>query len=435
MSNHHLKISALVILSFFLFGSGICTATPPLPCEFYGGVFIDDIPAPAGTKITALINGISHGEIITENDGFYGGPALFDRRLTVAASEDELGSGIGTIVFLINGMQARETAEYIPGLSQELLLTAGGDRNPDTTALPTVLPTIPYQPTPPPGSGFESATTYISDDGQARLLFDAGAQILDKGVTIDQVEIIRTDSAMLPPMSESLQKTFTGYGYRIVPDGAVFIPEATFIISVPAGDLQNYVTNFAVLKMFSPATGGWQDQNTAINTNAGEVHSTVTWATAYALFVQEPKPDSPAGITIPDTLQEPGTSMVLPPLPPDGITPVALLPDESPGLPDKSPGAIPPAEISDSHAVPAQATEDVHGEIPQPEMKGSFFDIRKSMDAVKNQFFGVFQSVKTGLYSLQQRLFSPVGYIVLLFLFIAIGNLVIYRCYQIKCRK
>ncbi|MBN1167538.1 MAG: hypothetical protein JXA44_10480 [Methanospirillaceae archaeon] len=434
MSDHYLKISALVILSFLLFGSGICTATPPLPCEFYGGVFINDIPAPAGTKITALINGIDHGEIITENDGFYGGPALFDRRLTVAATEDELGSGIGTIIFQINGMPARETAEYIPGLSQELLLTTGGvNTNPDMPVSPTAVSTIPYQPTPPPGSGFESATTYIADDGQARLLFDAGSQILDKGVAIDQVEIIRTDSAMLPPMSESLQETFTGYGYRIVPDGAVFIPEATFIISVPPGELQDYVSNFAVLKLFSPATGGWQDQNTAINTNAGEVHSTVTWSTAYALFVQETGqnknlPGDPAQGSKPDTMQEPGTSMVLPPLPPAGTTPVAQ-------QPDKSPGAVMPLNTPDAIASPAPVVEDGHEDIPQSGDAGFFFDFRKSIDTLKNQTSGIIDKLKAGMYSLQERLFSPAGYILLLLLFIAIGNLVIYRCYQLRCRK
>ena len=46
------------------------SAIPPMPTEFYGSVVIDGKPAPAGTNITALINGVEKGSIKTVVDGF-----------------------------------------------------------------------------------------------------------------------------------------------------------------------------------------------------------------------------------------------------------------------------------------------------------------------------------------------------------------------------
>ena len=434
MSREFSKISDIVLFFFLVMVIGICSATPPLPCEYYGSVFIDNVPAPAGTQIIARINGIGHGEIITETAGFYGGPALFDRRLTVAAGEDELGSGTLEIFFEVNGIVADQKAEYIPGLSRQLDLTTG--MLPANT-LPTPSSEIisPKQSVSQPISGFENPVTYIADDGSARLSFNAGVQILADGNPVDQVEIIRTDALMLPPMPDTSKNTFTGYGYRVVPDGAVFIPQGNFIITIPPEELQGYVANFAVLKLFSPATGGWQDLNTAINTNAGEVQASVTWATAYALFEQNTTMSNNTGSAVPNqdstndnvvgTVPESGSVLDLPPQPPlDVISPI-LTPTNT--TLDTTPS---PVVNSDEASLHSEPEENMIA--PQQGVQNVFSGVHKGLDTVQKMFSNILNSGKNGLYSIQQRLFSPGGYVVMLFFLIVFVNVAVFRVYRYK---
>ena len=80
-----------------------------MPTEFYGSVAIDGKPAPAGTNISALIDGVQKGSIKTVVDGFYGGPGIFDDRLKVSVPEDQYKPGVMKITFIISGMQATQT--------------------------------------------------------------------------------------------------------------------------------------------------------------------------------------------------------------------------------------------------------------------------------------------------------------------------------------
>ena len=97
------------------------SAVPPLPMEFSGSVTIDGSPAPAGTVVTARIDGRDCGSLTLATAGVYGGDALFDERLVVCGED---GDAQKTIAFFVDGALAAGTAVYTPGVSTRLDLTA-----------------------------------------------------------------------------------------------------------------------------------------------------------------------------------------------------------------------------------------------------------------------------------------------------------------------
>jgi PKD repeat protein len=93
---------------------------PPIPCEFYGNVTINGLAAPAGTVITAYIDGVSRSSITTITRGMYGGPGTFDPRLRINGGETDIGK---TISFRVNGDGTNETAQFNAGGGSRLNLT------------------------------------------------------------------------------------------------------------------------------------------------------------------------------------------------------------------------------------------------------------------------------------------------------------------------
>ncbi|WP_261597879.1 PKD domain-containing protein [Methanoculleus formosensis] len=75
---------------------------------------------PAGTVVTARIDGRDCGSLTLATAGVYGGDALFDERLLVCGEDGDAGKAI---VFLVNGTLAG-TAVYTPGISTRLDITA-----------------------------------------------------------------------------------------------------------------------------------------------------------------------------------------------------------------------------------------------------------------------------------------------------------------------
>jgi len=112
---------------------GTASAVPLLPAEFWGSVMIDGSPAPAGTVITARIDGRDCGSLTLESAGFYGGYATFDKRLLVCGGDDDIGK---TIAFFVDGARATGTTVYTPGTSTRLDLaaTSGAGFSADVTA-------------------------------------------------------------------------------------------------------------------------------------------------------------------------------------------------------------------------------------------------------------------------------------------------------------
>ena len=117
---------------------GTASAVPLLPAEFRGSVIIDGSPAPAGTVITARIDGRDCGSLTLESAGVYGGDATFDKRLLVCGRDDDAGK---TIAFFVDGARAAGTAVYDPGTSSrlDLAVTSGVGFSADVTAGPAPL--------------------------------------------------------------------------------------------------------------------------------------------------------------------------------------------------------------------------------------------------------------------------------------------------------
>jgi len=117
---------------------GTASAVPLLPAEFRGSVTIDGSPAPAGTVITARIDGHDCGSLTLTTAGVYGGDATFDKRLLVCGGDDDVGK---TIAFFVDGARATGTTVYTPGTSTRLDLaaTSGAGFSADVTAGPAPL--------------------------------------------------------------------------------------------------------------------------------------------------------------------------------------------------------------------------------------------------------------------------------------------------------
>ena len=128
-------LCVLIIAAIVLIGT--VAAAPVIPQEFYGAVFLNGNPAPAGTVILAKINGETRGEITTTVEGLYGGAGNFDPKLSVNSTEDEVNAGNVTVTFIVGGVQAFQIVPFKSGGPGKLELIANNRAFPtDTTASP-----------------------------------------------------------------------------------------------------------------------------------------------------------------------------------------------------------------------------------------------------------------------------------------------------------
>jgi hypothetical protein len=97
---------------------------PPLPHAFYGGLLIDDAPAPAGTKVevkgTGVITGIEGNPIYTTETGKYGIPGPIGVKLV--AQGGTLVNGT-TLTFYVNDLSTGQTFPFESGNLTELDLS------------------------------------------------------------------------------------------------------------------------------------------------------------------------------------------------------------------------------------------------------------------------------------------------------------------------
>jgi hypothetical protein len=133
---------------------GIASAVPPIPEEWYGSVFLNGNPAPAGTVITAQVNGESRVQITTTEDGHYGSQTgRNDQGLFVTTTDEEFAKGPVTITFLVNGIQAFQAVQFEPGKLLKLDIYA------DSKAMPTAPPTLPPASPGSTGGGISGPST------------------------------------------------------------------------------------------------------------------------------------------------------------------------------------------------------------------------------------------------------------------------------------
>ena len=114
------------------------SAVPPLPAEFYGKVTVNGADAASGTALIAKINDQIRGKLVISNPGQYGGNGIFDDKLVVAATEEDVKSADSTISFYIGDEKADQTVPFEPGTAKELDISVGGQSyDADFSATPT----------------------------------------------------------------------------------------------------------------------------------------------------------------------------------------------------------------------------------------------------------------------------------------------------------
>ena len=113
------------------------SAVPPLPAEYYGKVSVDGTPAASGTALIAKINDQIRGKLVISSAGQYGGTGIFDDKLVVAATEDDVKSANPTISFYIGEQKADQSVSFEPGVAKELDLSVGGVFGADFSGTPT----------------------------------------------------------------------------------------------------------------------------------------------------------------------------------------------------------------------------------------------------------------------------------------------------------
>ena len=129
-----MRTICLILIGCALLCAIPAVAIPQLPSEFYGTITIDGAPAPAGTIISAQINGQEKGNITVVTPGKYGGSGSFEERLVVPGEDTDVNQPIS---FSVNGKLASQTRIYTPGAAVEqldLTITGQGAQAPATNS-------------------------------------------------------------------------------------------------------------------------------------------------------------------------------------------------------------------------------------------------------------------------------------------------------------
>ena len=115
----------LMIITLLLANVSPALALPPLPSTFSGTVLVNGVGSPAGTLISAWINGVKYAEVpVTIYLGvtYYGIDVPGDDPATSGIIEG--GTQLQTIVFQIGTLVAQQTGSWQSGNPQSLNLTA-----------------------------------------------------------------------------------------------------------------------------------------------------------------------------------------------------------------------------------------------------------------------------------------------------------------------
>jgi len=433
-------------------------AVPPLPAEYYGNVLIDGAPAPVGTTITAFLAGTPRGTIVTDVEGFYGGPGLFDPRLKVNVSEDEYQTGNLIITFTINDIPASQAVLFEPGASQQLDLFTGEQTG--DVARPALTPVPVQTESPinaseqdntdmnPPDSdstppsiqyGLEKDEKFTSDDGMAAVSFNKNTLLFSpSGQFLEEVNVTTRAIADLAPVSTNQSLMFSGYAYEITPERTYFNPEGVLEIRIPLERISDLMALNPQIYRYVPQTATWEPVKTTSNQFTGVVSGKIYEAAIYALFLesqtafatpnatptippslppvagQPPVPQPPS----PPSGQVPPPASGEPPVLPEGPYQAAVvtqppvvteIPSQPPMTPEPVETPIPPA--------PSQMTD-----LPEP---GTEYTQEPAPAPAASPFFLIGPVAE----SLKSALRGPVGITIGLVLLIIIVNALAYLIY------
>jgi hypothetical protein len=320
-----MKLHIILTISLFFFicalgGSSADDSIPLMPAEFYGTVSIENSPAPVGTTVTALLNGIPIDEIIIIEPGVFGGTGIFDKRLSVIV--DGAGTDSRIIQFQVNGISVEGREEFDPGTSKkvELFVTNADPAEWMTTPAVTTLPTqiftpIETQPFPPvdpfdpydsfipsdpyyPGypqsyNEFQNERIFTSVDGYAQLIcYPESEMRTAAGGIVEQatVEQINLRDIQIP---QGL--SYAGYGYELVPASLSFLPDATFIIHI---DDELFDAHPMIMR-YDAVTDAWTHVPSLADRFTGTVRATITESGVYGVVIRDLTPIPTATAIVP----------------------------------------------------------------------------------------------------------------------------------------
>ncbi|QSZ67004.1 hypothetical protein RJ40_05600 [Methanofollis aquaemaris] len=284
---------------------GCALAFPLLPMEFSGTVTIDGKSAPAGTVVTAMINGHACGSAALGEAGIYGGDAVFDSRLNVSGEEGEAGK---TITFSVGGTKAQETAVYVPGTAAalDLTVTSGGSSKPSgpggsggggpsgshrsAPPVQSSAPVMEYTGNAPLDLDSEGAarfrTVVSTSENDANLVIDEGVKALNRfGRPLDSVTVKSVPPDELPSSDD--EAVPFGRALKGEPAGATFDPAIEVSITLTPEEWERLAAGEQfVVRWYDSATGTWEALETTVHPSTRTVTAKVSHFTIFAVFAR-----------------------------------------------------------------------------------------------------------------------------------------------------
>lgn len=288
------KVFSVLILSLALV-AGVMAAeeVPQMPDEYKGKVTIDGNLAPAGTTITALIDGEVRGTLTIDEEGTFGGNKNIDQNLAVTGYADDKGK---TVSFTVNGKPAGHTTTFRPGEVHAIALTAKGDETspgrsnspggwerPPSTAK-TVAPDLRA------GAVTVNTTlTVTADDRTASLTVLEGTKVSsDTPDPLDAIAVTTLAAGNLPEIPEDATFTFAGLAVECGPEGTAFDPPASLTFTVPAETWDSLDPDLLVVKWYNVDAGRWEEIPTTVDSETRTVTAEVSHFSTFALFTSAP---------------------------------------------------------------------------------------------------------------------------------------------------
>lgn len=157
-----LALLAAIPLGLLLVAPALAQTPPPgLPATFFGSASIDGSPAPDGTEVLALIDGIDCTSDGTRGTALNDGLSTYVVQVLGASEREGCGTPGSVVTFTIAGEPTDQMGEWQP-FPQQLDLNAGaGEPIPLPTLTPSPQPTL-GSTAAPTGTGVASSATVPS---------------------------------------------------------------------------------------------------------------------------------------------------------------------------------------------------------------------------------------------------------------------------------
>jgi hypothetical protein len=308
-------------LCLTVFSSGIAQADPVsaetekivFPQLFYGNLTINGLPAPVGTEVKAVGDGILYTKdnpVLSVESGKYG------------TSGELLVQGMqpgDEITFYINGELADQTTNFKPiaensqesstrldlSVTTDTQQTSGGDYIPSTQSQTGqfVMSLFGAQTSFSLDSSgrLTEDVYYTSSNGEITVYIPAGTLVKDgQGNPLAEFTILESDSAPPPPSG----KNILGLAFSFLPDDTTFDPPITVYFSyeedqIPAGVQEEDL----VVAYYDTGTGTWIEYPSIVNASDNLVEATMSHCCYVAIMYAQP-----AGPSAADSTDEPITA-------------------------------------------------------------------------------------------------------------------------------